>query len=63
MTDKDLILEVARTLRSGLNFTPVTDAGELDLLGEVTGLFGGRWGMAETGSLDAALAAAPAASS
>lgn len=28
----------ARTLRSGLNFTLVTDAGELDLLGEVTGL-------------------------
>lgn len=30
----------ARTLRSGLNFTLVTDAGELDLLGEVTGLGG-----------------------
>jgi hypothetical protein len=28
----------ARTLRSGLNFTLVTDAGEVDLLGEVTGL-------------------------
>jgi hypothetical protein len=27
-----------RTLRSGLNFTLVTDAGELDLMGEVTGL-------------------------
>lgn len=30
----------ARTLQSGLNFTLVTDAGELDLLGEVTGLGG-----------------------
>ncbi len=29
-----------RTLRSGLNFTLVTDAGELDLLGEATGLGG-----------------------
>lgn len=28
----------ARTLRNGLNFTLVTDEGELDLLGEVTGL-------------------------
>ncbi len=28
----------ARTLRSGLNFTLVTNAGEIDLLGEVTGL-------------------------
>lgn len=27
-----------RTLRNGLNFTLVTDEGELDLLGEVTGL-------------------------
>jgi len=30
----------ARTLKSGMNFTLVTDAGELDLLGEVTGLGG-----------------------
>ena len=29
-----------RTLRNGLNFTLVTDEGELDLLGEVTGLGG-----------------------
>jgi predicted nucleotidyltransferase len=28
----------ARTLRNGLNFTLVTDEGEIDLLGEVTGL-------------------------
>jgi predicted nucleotidyltransferase len=28
----------SRTLRNGLNFTLVTDEGELDLLGEVTGL-------------------------
>lgn len=28
----------SRTLKSGLNFTLVTDLGELDLLGEVTGL-------------------------
>jgi hypothetical protein len=28
----------ARTLRSGLNFTLLTDAGELDLFGEVPGL-------------------------
>ena len=28
------------TLRAGLNFTLVTDAGDLDLLGEVTGLGG-----------------------
>ncbi len=28
----------SRTLRSGLNFTLVTDLGELDLLGEVAGL-------------------------
>ena len=30
----------ARTLRSGLNFTFVTDAGELDIFGEVAGLGG-----------------------
>jgi predicted nucleotidyltransferase len=30
----------AQTLRNGLNFTLVTDEGELDLLGEVTGLGG-----------------------
>jgi len=30
----------ARTLRSGLNFTLVTDFGEIDLLGEVTGIGG-----------------------
>ncbi len=30
----------ARTLKSGLNFTLVTDFGEVDLLGEVTGLGG-----------------------
>ena len=29
-----------RTLRNGLNFTLVTDDGELDLLGEVTGIGG-----------------------
>ncbi len=29
-----------RTLRNGLNFTLVTDEGELDLLGEVTGIGG-----------------------
>lgn len=29
-----------RTLHSGLNFTLVTDLGEIDLLGEVTGLGG-----------------------
>lgn len=29
-----------RTLKNGLNFTLVTDAGELDLLGEVTGIGG-----------------------
>jgi hypothetical protein len=29
-----------RSLRSGLNFTLVTDAGELDLLGDVAGLGG-----------------------
>lgn len=29
-----------RTLKNGLNFTLATDAGELDLLGEVTGLGG-----------------------
>ena len=29
-----------RTLKSGLNFTLVTDLGEIDLLGEVTGLGG-----------------------
>ncbi len=29
-----------RTLRNGLNFTLVTDEGELDLLGEVTGVGG-----------------------
>jgi predicted nucleotidyltransferase len=29
-----------RTLRNGLNFTLVTDEGDLDLLGEVTGLGG-----------------------
>ena len=28
----------SRTLRNGLNFTLVTDEGEIDLLGEVTGL-------------------------
>jgi len=28
----------ARTLRSGLNFTLMTDAGAIDLLGEVTGI-------------------------
>lgn len=28
----------ARTLRTGLNFTFTTDAGDLDLLGEVPGL-------------------------
>jgi len=28
----------ARTLRSGLNFTLVTDLGELDLMGEVAGI-------------------------
>jgi predicted nucleotidyltransferase len=28
----------ARTLRNGLNFTLVTDEGDVDLLGEVTGL-------------------------
>jgi predicted nucleotidyltransferase len=27
-----------RTLRNGLNFTLITDEGELDLLGEVTGV-------------------------
>ena len=30
----------ARTLRSGLNFTLETTAGDLDLLGEVTGVGG-----------------------
>ncbi|MCC6335306.1 MAG: hypothetical protein IT380_15115 [Myxococcales bacterium] len=30
----------ARTIRSGLNFTLTTDAGAIDLLGEVTGLGG-----------------------
>ena len=30
----------SRTLKSGLNFTLVTDLGELDVLGEVTGLGG-----------------------
>lgn len=30
----------ARTPRSGLNFTLVTDFGEIDLLGEVTGIGG-----------------------
>lgn len=30
----------AQTLRNGLNFTLVTDEGELDLLGEVTGVGG-----------------------
>jgi hypothetical protein len=30
----------ARTLRSGLNFTLTTSAGDLDLLGEVTGVGG-----------------------
>lgn len=30
----------ARTLRSGLNFTLKTDLGDVDLLGEVTGLGG-----------------------
>lgn len=30
----------ARALRSGLNFTLVTDLGEIDLLGEVTGVGG-----------------------
>ncbi|MCC6336135.1 MAG: nucleotidyl transferase AbiEii/AbiGii toxin family protein [Myxococcales bacterium] len=30
----------ARTLKSGLNFTLTTDAGAIDLLGEVTGLGG-----------------------
>jgi hypothetical protein len=29
-----------QTLRNGLNFTLVTDEGELDLLGEVTGIGG-----------------------
>lgn len=29
-----------QTLRNGLNFTLVTDAGEIDLLGEVTGVGG-----------------------
>jgi len=29
-----------QTLRNGLNFTLVTDEGELDLLGEVTGVGG-----------------------
>jgi hypothetical protein len=29
-----------RALRNGLNFTLVTDAGEIDLLGEVTGIGG-----------------------
>lgn len=35
-----LFLWDERTLRNGLNFTLVTDEGELDLLGEVTGLGG-----------------------
>jgi hypothetical protein len=30
----------ARTLRSGLNFTLVTDLGDIDVLGEVTGIGG-----------------------
>src|SRR5438445_4551177 len=30
----------ARTLRSGLNFTLTTDAGDVDVLGEITGLGG-----------------------
>lgn len=30
----------AKTLRNGLNFTLVTDEGEIDLLGEVTGIGG-----------------------
>lgn len=41
----------ARTLRSGLNFTLVTDAGEIDLLGEVTGLGGYAQALPMSGTL------------
>jgi hypothetical protein len=41
--DDDLpFLWDAQTLRSGLNFTLRTDAGDIDVLGEVTGLGGFR---------------------
>jgi hypothetical protein len=40
-----------RTLKSGLNFTLVTDAGELDLLGEVTGLGGYEQALPVSGEL------------
>lgn len=43
----------ARTLRSGLNFTLVTDAGEIDLLGEVAGV--GGFAEAAQGALELVL--------
>lgn len=42
----------ARTLRSGLNFALTTDAGDLDLLGEVTGVGGHAEAAADAVTLD-----------
>jgi hypothetical protein len=42
----------ARTLRSGLNFTLTTDLGDLDLLGEVTGVGGYRELIGDAVSMD-----------
>ena len=44
----------ARTLASGLNFTLTTDVGDVDILGEITGLGGFDEALASSTELDIA---------
>ena len=44
----------ARTLASGLNFTLTTDVGDVDILGEITGLGGFDEALASSSELDIA---------